>query len=358
MVFGGLLKTPARKQFTVTADTVTKTGALHESDKIPNQDMSFTMLQPRSRLAAKKGPPGPATTQGIYSVGVFDGHGDDGHTASKIACDVAKKTLRRLFECDNEHGKIEDYLRLTFQLMSNELNAHPCSIDSGTTATIAVVYDSEIVIAHCGDSCGLVISASGAAARKPQARHVTDMHRPESFDERQRIEAAGGLVMEGYVVDKVTKRKGIAVTRTLGDRDMHKSGCTSEPVISTLQLQPTDTAITLATDGLWDCEGVVVQDVMDAVKAGDLDPTHINQSLLDTAAATGPSDDCTIATLVFKEANNFERAFRFPRLSKQFSVLKKTVSGARVDHQPCPQSVQETHRFATAPANASSVAAC
>jgi serine/threonine protein phosphatase PrpC len=288
------------RHFQVVADAVTTIGTLHDGDKVPNQDASFTLLSPGARLQSAKPRPGRATSNGIYGIGVFDGHGDDGHTASKIACQLAKDTLQRLFTSDYKHGKIEHYLRLTFEIMSNALNAHPCSEDSGTTATIAIVYDGEIVIAHCGDSCGLVVSASGAAATRPNARYVTPMHRTAYERESARIKESGGLMLEGYVVDKVTKRKGIAVTRTLGDRDMRKNGCIPLPEIRKMALHPTDTAITVATDGLWDCEGLVVRHVLEAVEKSGLDPARINQKLLSLATATGPSDDCTIATLVFQ----------------------------------------------------------
>lgn len=284
----------------MVSDAVTTVGTLHVGDNTPNQDASFTMICPGARLASKKGDPGKATTNGIYGVGVFDGHGDDGHTASAIACKLAKETLTRLFTSDYKHGKIDHYLRLTFEIMSNALDEHPCSEDSGTTATIAIVYDSEVVIAHCGDSCGLVVSATGSAAARPRARYVTPMHRTAYETEAERIRKAGGLVMEGYVVDKETKRKGIAVTRTLGDRDMHKNGCTSCPEIYSMRLLPTDTAIVLASDGLWDCEGVLVRDVLTAVSDCEYDPVILNQSLLRLATATGPSDDCTIGSLVFQ----------------------------------------------------------
>lgn len=300
MFFSRFFATEERTNFDVASDAVTTIGSLHVSDKTPNQDASFTMMFPGARLASKKGNPGKATVNGIYGVGVFDGHGDDGHTASEIACKLAKETLSRLFTSDYEHGKVDHYLRLTFEIISNALDAHPCSEDSGTTATIAIVYDSEIVIAHCGDSCGLVVSASGSAATRPKARYVTPMHRTAYEREAQRIKKAGGLIMEGYVVDKVTKRKGIAVTRTLGDRDMHRNGCTPLPEIQVVKLLPTDTAIVLATDGLWDCEGVLVRDVLHAVSDGQYDPVRINQTLLNIATATGPSDDCTIGALVFQ----------------------------------------------------------
>jgi serine/threonine protein phosphatase PrpC len=301
MLLSELLHPAPRRKFAVSADALTVIGSLHTADGVPNQDASFTMTWPGVGLASRKrqGRSPGATTDGIYGIGVFDGHGDAGHTASRMACQLAKETLNRLFTSDYRDGRVEHYVRLTFEILSNALDAHPCSEDSGTTATIAIVHDSEVVIGHCGDSCGLLIS-SGSAGARGTARYVTPMHRTAYETERARIDRAGGLVMEGYVVDKETKNKGISVTRTLGDRDMHKNGCISIPEIQVLKLLPTDRAISVATDGLWDCEGVVVRDVLEAVRQGAKDPAAVNQLLMNLTTPSGPSDDCTIATMVLR----------------------------------------------------------
>lgn len=296
MGFFDLFRPKSRRKFNVAAEAVSVTGALHKADGVPNQDTSFTMLWPRKRLASRKGAPGQASCDGIFVVGVFDGHGDEGHTASALACTLAQESLTRLFLSDYKDGKMEDYLRLVFELMGNRLDKDPCSDDSGTTATIAIVYDSEVTVGHVGDSCGILISSKTGYSR-PSARHVTPMHRTLYPTEAARIERAGGLIMDSYVVDKETKRKGISVTRTLGDRDMHKNGCISVPEIQTLRLEPSDIAIIVATDGLWDVEGFVVRDVLTA--AQEQDPQVINQLLMNQATESGPADDCTIATLTF-----------------------------------------------------------
>lgn len=298
MSVADIWKAKAQKVFKITTSEVTKTGALHEKDGVPNQDASFSLMWPGKRLATPKGRRPAATANGIFAIGVFDGHGDDGHTASKIASEVAQQTLSRLFTSSYNKGKVEDYLKLTFEVMSNRLDEHACAVDNGTTATIAIVYDSVVVIAHCGDSCGLLISSQNDSARA-RSRHVTPMHRPSLELEAERIKVAGGLIVEGYVVDKETKKKGIAISRTIGDRDMHKNGCISVPEIETLPLEPTDIAIVIASDGLWDCEGLTVRNALEAVKTGNFDPAMINRLLLNYALPSGPSDDCTIATMVF-----------------------------------------------------------
>lgn len=288
-----LFRPKPRRKFDITAEVTTVTGSLHENDQVPNQDRAFRLLFPGKRLAAKKGIPGLASCDGIFVMGVFDGHGEEGHKASALACSFAQETLQKLFSSDYKDGNMQDYLRLTFELMSNLLFKDSCSDDSGTTATIAILYDSELVIGHVGDSCGIVISKNGYS--RPNARHVTPMHRTIYPTEASRIESAGGLIIDGYVVDKETRRKGISVTRTLGDRDMHKNGCIAVPDIHVLRLDSNDICIILATDGLWDVEGLVVRDVLTA--AQEHDALVINQLLLNQAMKSGPKDDCTIATM-------------------------------------------------------------
>lgn len=297
MSVADIWKGRTKKVVQITTDTVTVIGEFHKKDGVPNQDTSFSLMLPGKRLATPKGPRALVTADGIFAIGVFDGHGDDGHVASKMASEVAQQTLSRLFSSDYTQGRIEHYLKLTFEVMSNTLAEHPCSEDSGTTATIAIVYDSEVVIAHCGDSCGLFMSCENAGARA-RSRYVTQMHRPALEPEAERIKSAGGLLIDGYVVDKETKKKGIAVTRTIGDTDMQKNGCISVPEVMSLALEPTDIAITLATDGLWDCDGLTVRDVLTDVKTGDGDPVEINRLLLGHTLPAGPSDDCTVVTMV------------------------------------------------------------
>lgn len=293
-------------QRTLHVDTaeVTRLGVLHERDGLPNQDSSFSMQLPGTRTKPKRSIAGQrANAHGVYIIGVFDGHGDTGECASEIASRAAQDYLRQNLLVEDDPEMVEETLVQTFEHMAAAVNAHPCSEDSGTTGTIAVVCNGEIYIAHAGDSAALVISSPSGSGRE-RARYVTPMHRTIYESERNRIVKAGGLVMEGYVVDKATKAKGIGVTRTIGDSDMLKNGCIPTPEVKRLPLRTGDMSVVIATDGLWDVEGLVIGDVLKATRETRSEGAaeRLAQSLMDIAVQTGPSDDCTICTMTFRTA--------------------------------------------------------
>jgi serine/threonine protein phosphatase PrpC len=291
---------PGRKMVVLT-DVFTCRGAMHKADNIPNQDSSFVLNFPGQSLpwASSPNPLGWRTTaDGIHVVGVFDGHGEHGHIASKIACETARETLERLLFTEYKDATMEDYVRLTFETIANKVESEPCGRDSGATGSIVVVHDSTFVIGHVGDSCALVVSKPGPL-RAPVARHMTTLHRLVNEEERERIVNAGGIVVNGYVIDKETRKKGMSVTRALGDVDMQKNGCISTPEVGAFPLQATDVAIIVASDGLWDAEGLVMEDVFAAAGKVKGNAVLLNEVLSKLAERSGPVDDCTIASMVF-----------------------------------------------------------
>ncbi|KAI5063098.1 hypothetical protein GOP47_0021645 [Adiantum capillus-veneris] len=111
----------------------------------------------------------------------------------------------------------------------------------GTTAVVAVVSSSQIVLANCGDSRA-VLSRGGIAIP------LSMDHKPERVDETNRIEAAGGRVIawKGYRVGAL-----LAVSRAIGDRYL-KRYVISEPDVVCFERTDEDECLILASDGLWD----------------------------------------------------------------------------------------------------------
>ncbi|KAH9315248.1 hypothetical protein KI387_023875 [Taxus chinensis] len=111
----------------------------------------------------------------------------------------------------------------------------------GSTAVIAVVSPSQLVIANCGDSRA-VLSRGGKAIP------LSNDHKPEREDEMGRIEAAGGRVIfwNGYRVGGF-----LAMSRALGDRFL-KRYVISEPEVTCTDRTHEDECLILASDGLWD----------------------------------------------------------------------------------------------------------
>lgn len=92
------------------------------------------------------------------------------------------------------------------------------------------------------------------------------------------------------------------MSRTLGDRDMQKFGCISDPDIHEFKITRQDKAIILASDGLWDVPGLEnTKAVLAATKKFSATPRKVCERLQSAARQHGGAqDDCTIACLMFE----------------------------------------------------------
>ena len=107
-------------------------------------------------------------------------------------------------------------------------------IHSGATATIVIVNGRCVTTAAVGDSLATVDVGAGAPPARLTAEHRLDTSAPE----RDRIRAAGGEVRatafeDGKPVGPLRVWPGgLAVSRSVGDRDGKKGGVTSKPEVS------------------------------------------------------------------------------------------------------------------------------
>uniref|UniRef100_A0A0D9WJZ7 protein-serine/threonine phosphatase n=1 Tax=Leersia perrieri TaxID=77586 RepID=A0A0D9WJZ7_9ORYZ len=111
----------------------------------------------------------------------------------------------------------------------------------GSTAVVAVVGRRRIVVANCGDSRA-VLSRDGVALP------LSTDHKPDRPDELERVEAAGGRVINwnGYRVLGV-----LATSRSIGDYYL-KPFVSAEPEVTVIERTEKDEFLILASDGLWD----------------------------------------------------------------------------------------------------------
>ncbi|CAN6359077.1 unnamed protein product [Urochloa humidicola] len=111
----------------------------------------------------------------------------------------------------------------------------------GSTAVVAVVGQRRIVVANCGDSRA-VLCRGGVAVP------LSSDHKPDRPDELQRVEAAGGRVINwnGYRVLGV-----LATSRSIGDYYL-KPYVSAEPEVKVVERTDQDEFLILASDGLWD----------------------------------------------------------------------------------------------------------
>ncbi|KAJ7535152.1 hypothetical protein O6H91_12G021000 [Diphasiastrum complanatum] len=111
----------------------------------------------------------------------------------------------------------------------------------GSTAVVAVVGPSQIIVGNCGDSRA-VLSRGGKAIA------LSKDHKPDREDELARVEAAGGHVIfwNGFRVLGV-----LAMSRAIGDRYL-KPFIIPEPEVTCTPRMKDDECLILASDGLWD----------------------------------------------------------------------------------------------------------
>lgn len=83
---------------------------------------------------------------------------------------------------------------------------------------------------------------------------------------------------------------------------MHQYGCTPEPQISRMRLQKHDAAIIIASDGLWDTNGITAEIVLSiaADKRGRTARRICQQLMVAVEEGDGPNDDCTIVCITLR----------------------------------------------------------
>ncbi|KAJ7979299.1 Protein phosphatase 2C [Quillaja saponaria] len=111
----------------------------------------------------------------------------------------------------------------------------------GSTAVVAILTATHIMVANCGDSRAVL-------CRGKVAVPLSEDHKPNREDEFARIEAAGGKVIQwhGFRVLGV-----LAMSRSIGDRYL-KPWIIPDPEVKFLHREESDECLVIATDGLWD----------------------------------------------------------------------------------------------------------
>ncbi|KAJ1439884.1 hypothetical protein SESBI_02106 [Sesbania bispinosa] len=111
----------------------------------------------------------------------------------------------------------------------------------GSTALVAILTQTHIIVANCGDSRAVLY-------RGKEALPLSDDHKPNREDEWERIEASGGRIIQwnGYRVLGV-----LAVSRSIGDRYL-KPWIIPDPEVKCVLREKNDECLILASDGLWD----------------------------------------------------------------------------------------------------------
>uniref|UniRef100_UPI003AAF2024 integrin-linked kinase-associated serine/threonine phosphatase 2C n=1 Tax=Centroberyx gerrardi TaxID=166262 RepID=UPI003AAF2024 len=220
--------------------------AARRGEREEMQDAHVLLPDLSSRLSAL-----PSQVSRVSYFAVFDGHG--GARASRFAAEHLHHTLASRFpsgETENLDKLIKKCLLDTFRQTDDDFlkkaSSQKPAWKDGSTATCLLALDDMVYVANLGDSR---VSRASRRRRRKERQSVTlslsKEHNPTIYEERMRIQRAGGIVREGRVLGV------LEVSRSIGDGQYKRCGVISTPDLRRCQLTANDRFIILACDGLF-----------------------------------------------------------------------------------------------------------
>ncbi|EGU82872.1 protein phosphatase [Fusarium oxysporum f. sp. raphani 54005] len=191
--------------------------------------------------------------------GVFDGHGGD-----KVALFTGQNIHNIIFKQDTfKSGDYAQGLKDGFLATDRAILNDPKYEEevSGCTACVSLIAGNKLYVANAGDSRGVL-------GIKGRAKPLSQDHKPQLENEKNRITAAGGFVDFGRV------NGNLALSRAIGDFEFKKSAelspenqiVTAYPDVEQHDLTDEDEFLVIACDGIWDCQSS--QAVVEFVRRG------------------------------------------------------------------------------------------
>ncbi|TVU20094.1 hypothetical protein EJB05_36287 [Eragrostis curvula] len=218
----------------------------------------------------------------ISLFGIFDGHG--GSRAAEYLKEHLFENLMKHpeFMTDTKLAISDTYKKTDSEFLDAERTSHR---DDGSTASTAVLMGDHLYVANVGDSRAVISKAGKAIA-------LSEDHKPNRSDERQRIESAGGIVMWAG-----TWRVGgvLAMSRAFGNR-LLKQFVIADPEIQEQEINDELEFLIIASDGLWDV--VPNEDAVSLVRMEE-EPEAAARKLTETAFARGSGDNITCIVVKF-----------------------------------------------------------
>eukprot|EP00299_Pterocystis_sp_00344_P000089 c10026_g1_i3.p1 GENE.c10026_g1_i3~~c10026_g1_i3.p1 ORF type:complete len:230 (-),score=63.85 c10026_g1_i3:47-736(-) len=199
------------------------------------------------------------------------------------------------------------------------------SLEDGSTALIVLIADGiqdvldedstqtpspthtpptnrKLIIVNLGDS-------RAVCCRSGRPLRLSDDHKPNRWDERRRIEKAGGYVVNMSGVWRVTNttnwdlgsgkaRAHVATSRTFGDRDLKEPPILiSDPEIRIIDITDKDLYVVIACDGIWDV--LSDQDVIDVANQHIGNASEMSAAINRRAFQKNSEDNLTCTIVEF-----------------------------------------------------------
>jgi len=199
-------------------------------------------------------------------MGLFDGHGEEGHVTSHYAALELPRMLTNQLE--KRALDSEDAVKAALSATIIEMDANVISKGfSGSTAILMLKLGRKLYVANTGDSLAFV-AAYNVSSRQVKTIFQTKPHKPHLPEERERIEKAGGTItlpeLENLESSRVLIPYGIdsaialAMSRSIGDKGGELVGIIADPTVDVIDLDKVSKSGALkvfmvaATDGLFD----------------------------------------------------------------------------------------------------------
>ncbi|XP_068659648.1 protein phosphatase 2C 51-like [Aristolochia californica] len=253
--------------------------------------------------------------------GVYDGHG--GCQVAHVCRDRLHVVLaKQVKDCCGEAKGVDgvdwkEVMETGFAILDGEIGKSVSEgqengmMDTsmktvGSTVVVGLVGTETLIVANCGDSRA-VMSRGGVVVP------LSCDHKPDRPDEMERVEAAGGRVInwDGHRVLGV-----LATSRSIGDHYL-KPYVISEPEVTITERTVEDEFLILASDGLWDvvsnekaCEVVrkrlVRNPVPKKLKVGTDDGDGSAEAaamLVELALGRGSNDNISVIVIDLRKAS-------------------------------------------------------
>lgn len=224
--------------------------------------------------------------------GVFDGHG------GKHAADFVCSNLFKLIMEDEDFPKHIDKVITSAFLQADTAFAEVCTIDSamasGTTALAALIVGRSLVVANVGD-CRAVLS------RRGKAIEMSRDHKPSCIREKNRIEATGGYIYDGYLNGQLNVARALGDWHMEGMKDADGAGpLSAEPELMKTKLTEEDEFLIIGCDGIWDV--FRSQNAVDFARRklqDHNDPSACCRDLVDEALKRKSGDNLAVVVVCF-----------------------------------------------------------
>lgn len=216
---------------------------------------------------------------------VADGHGPQGHEASRVAVDEFPSALESELQLLGAHRhfrelgpslnatKVRRLLDMCAQAAQRACSAVDGAVTrrcdasvSGSTLVGCLLVGNHAISINVGDSRCVLGRADGGTS---VAKRITVDHDLTAPGEQTRIRSRGGVIRAFSLPDGTQagpmrvwspaegmRKPGLAMSRSLGDEVATAVGVVCDPALSYARLKPRrDRCLVLASDGIWDVMG-------------------------------------------------------------------------------------------------------